>query len=153
MSFTELRGHRRILVCGSRNWTERSLIRAQLAPYAVGDGDPPTIVHGDARGADKLAADIAMRLGLWVEAHPANWAKYGKRAGPLRNLAMLDSGVDYVIAFQRLESKGTQHTIDEARSRGIPGRALIVGTDYSAYTVDRWDGEVRRGEPFASLFS
>jgi hypothetical protein len=33
---------------------------------------------------------------------------------------MLDDEPDRVLAFQRNGSRGTQHTIDEARRRGIP---------------------------------
>jgi hypothetical protein len=113
---------RRILVCGSRNWHDTQTIRERLTrlippePWA----DEPTIVHGDALGADRIAASVALDLGLWVEAHPANWRKHGKAAGPIRNNRMLDSDIDLVLAFQRAGSRGTQHTIDGARRRGIP---------------------------------
>lgn len=112
----------KVLVCGSRDWTNAEAIYDRLEslvpvePWLEG----PTIMHGDARGADKIAADIALDLGLWVEAYPADWERHGKAAGPIRNLQMLDQQPDLVIAFQRNGSRGTQHTIDEARKRGIP---------------------------------
>lgn len=112
---------RRVLVCGSRTWTDRARVRNRLAcllPF-LPDAEEPTIVHGDARGADKIAAEIALDLGLWVEAHPADWKAEPRKAGILRNLEMLDTKPDLVIAFQRGESRGTQDTIDEARKRGI----------------------------------
>lgn len=113
---------RRVLVCGSRSWTDRNAIRERLLKLRDRDPiwDDPTIIHGDARGADKVAADVAARLGFDLEAYPANWMRYGKAAGPMRNIRMLDSGVDLVLAFQLDGSRGTQHTIDEARRRGIP---------------------------------
>lgn len=90
---------------------------------------PPdtVVIHGDARGADRLADHAARGLGLKVEPYPADWSRYGKRAGILRNLEMLDSNPTTVIAFWDGESRGTQHTIDEARKRGI--RLWIVKAD------------------------
>jgi hypothetical protein len=84
-----------------------------LPPYT-------TIIHGAARGADMIAAEFAASCCFDAVAFPADWRTYGKRAGILRNLQMLDEAPDLVIAFQRNGSRGTQHTIDEARRRKIP---------------------------------
>lgn len=111
---------RRILVCGSRDWTDERAIWDALSPHKVGIPSDPLIIHGAARGADELAAWIAECLDLPVQAFPADWQTHGKRAGFLRNLQMLDEQPDLVIAFQRNGSRGTQHTIDQARKRGIP---------------------------------
>jgi hypothetical protein len=108
----------RILVCGSRDWTDKDAIVDVLHDYAHAN---VIVLHGGARGADRLADEVAFRIyGFGVEEFPADWKKHGKRAGLLRNLRMLDAHPDKVIAFQRNGSRGTQHTIDEARRRGIP---------------------------------
>lgn len=92
---------------------------------------PPnaTIIHGDAAGADKTAAWLAEDFGFSVEAFPvtdSDWQQYGKRAGILRNLTMLDTEPDLVLAFWDGKSKGTRHTIEEARKRGIPVEVVGV---------------------------
>ena len=51
---------------------------------------------------------------------PADWSRHGRRAGVLRNLAMLDEQPTRVLAYHRAGSPGTTHTITEARRRGIP---------------------------------
>lgn len=80
-----------------------------------------TIVHGRAaNGADKIAHQEAEKLGLRVEPHPANWAKYGKSAGFVRNKEMVDIGADLCIAFWDGKSNGTKHTMDLAEAAGIP---------------------------------
>lgn len=113
---------RRILVCGSRYYADAKHIRRVLAEYLPDDleTDEPTVMHGDCRGADKLAHDAAVDLGFWVEAHPANWKAHGKAAGPIRNRQMLDLRPELVIAFGN--GVGTRHTIAEASTRGIPVR-------------------------------
>jgi hypothetical protein len=107
---------RRVLVCGSRTWTDGARIGRRLAQLPPG----VVIVTGGSVGADHLAAREAHALGLKVELHPADWIKHGSRAGFIRNVAMLDSGVQLVLAFWDGQSPGTKHTIREAGRRSIP---------------------------------
>jgi hypothetical protein len=109
----------KVLVCGSRDWTDRGEVDAAISGLP-GEHEAVTVVVGDANGADAIAAEFAAYYGFEIHLHRANWDYYGKRAGILRNLAMLDECPDLVIAFQRNGSRGTQHTIDEARKRDIP---------------------------------
>jgi hypothetical protein len=114
----------RVLVTGSRNWSDRSAISRRLQRLPL----DATVVHGAAsrkqrgieQSADMLADDVANTLGLRTERWPADWKQFPRAAGVIRNVAMLDSGIDLVLAFQRDGSRGTQHAIDEARRRGIP---------------------------------
>lgn len=106
-----------ILVCGSREWTDQALIHRRLAYWREPDM-AQVVIHGAAKGADTQAARIAKDLGYTVEPFPADWRKHGKPAGIIRNIAMLDRNPDLVIAFQVNGSRGTQHTISAARTRG-----------------------------------
>lgn len=114
---------RRLIVCGSRNYTDRARVRAVLKEYLPDAGwvDEPTIVHGDCpTGADRFADEEGTDLGFWVEAHPAEWSKYGNRAGPIRNGFMGALGADLLIAFG--EGRGTNHMVEIAERRNIPVR-------------------------------
>ncbi len=111
-------GRVKILVCGSRDWVDADAIADRLLALP-GEHEEITVLHGGARGADYLASAYAESFGFTVRAFPADWKTHGKRAGVLRNLAMLDEAPDLVIAFQRNGSRGTQHTIDEATRREI----------------------------------
>lgn len=117
----------RVLVCGSRDWTDAQPIAqmlhaawetAQLNFHATHVSDM-IVMHGKARGADTIADTIARARGHTIDERPADWRGQGRRAGILRNLAMLDEAPDLVLAFQLNGSRGTQHAIDEARRRGI----------------------------------
>lgn len=108
----------RVLICGSRSWTDQDAIN-----YAIfGLPLDSIIIHGAAAGADTLADQAAAMWGLTRYPYPADWAKYGRRAGPIRNQQMLDEGCpDLVIAFRRRgPSPGTDDMIKRARAEGIP---------------------------------
>lgn len=116
----------KVIVCGSREFSNpfaASLtIDARIAALPPGS----EIIHGAARGADQHAAETAARHGHTATAYPADWDRFGKRAGIIRNLAMLDLVPDLVIAFWNGTSRGTAHTIAEAGKRGIPAEIVSV---------------------------
>lgn len=127
-----------VVVTGSRDWTDRKAIEDRLRQLPPGS----TIVHGDARGVDRIAAAIAKRLGFTVIADPADWrvtpetprwairrrpngALYDVRAGHLRNVRMLELYRPHlVLAFRLNGSPGTTGCMEEARSRGIATEVL-----------------------------
>jgi hypothetical protein len=109
-----------VLICGSRNWTNRARIQSVLVNLLIRTKEPHlTIITGGARGVDTIAHEEALRQGYLTKVFPAEWEKYGKSAGFKRNLQMLDQNPDRVIAFWDGKSKGTEHTITEANKRGI----------------------------------
>ncbi len=69
-----------------------------------------TVVSGGARGVDSAAVRAAKKLGMSFRVHTADWDRFGKRAGFLRNQLIVDDA-DRIIAFWDFESKGTAHTI------------------------------------------
>lgn len=108
-----------ILVCGSRGWNDGRVIDGVLRqiPRHV------TILVGDARGADHLVYRWALNLGFTdVRRFVADWERYGKQAGYIRNSAMLDLKPEMVVAFWDGRSHGTWHVLREAERRGIPYR-------------------------------
>ena len=71
----------RVLICGSRDYTNRVQISVIVSCLPPGT----TIIEGGARGADALAKQVAGFQGLPLEEYPANWEKFGVAAGPIRN--------------------------------------------------------------------
>lgn len=112
----------RVIVCGGRDYADRDQVEATLAVEleiaGAGADDPVTIVHGDSRGADRLAGSVAEAWGYPVEKHPADWKAYGKGAGPIRNRHMLACGADLVIAFPG--GSGTADMVSIAKWAGVP---------------------------------
>lgn len=110
----------RVIVCGTRRWHDRYLISDRLYELAMANPGEITIIHGAARGADRIAGEEAQKAGLLVEPHPADWDRHGKAAGLIRNREMAELGADLCLAFWDGRSTGTKHMIDEARKAGIP---------------------------------
>ena len=108
----------RVLICGDRNWTETVMIRRIIDRMRFGD----VLIEGEARGADRISRDLARATGIEIDPYPADWKRYGRAAGPIRNAQMLKEGrPDIVVAFHAdLErSKGTKHMVSVAVSADI----------------------------------
>lgn len=90
------------------------------------------IVSGGARGADSLAEIYAREHGMDFHMIPAEWSKFGRSAGFIRNDAMhrYISGFEHrgVIAFWNGEksSRGTLHSIPLAKQYGNPLRFINI---------------------------
>ena len=88
----------KLLVCGGRDYNdygrvERAIkvIQDNYSAFVTG------IISGNARGADRLGEEYAAKNDLELEVYPAQWNKYGKRAGWLRNIQMAEEGKPNVI--------------------------------------------------------
>ena len=108
----------RLLVCGDRDWTDKRSIEAYLSTFIPGT---TVVIHGGARGVDTIAGEVAAQMGMTVESYPADWAQYGRAAGPIRNRQMLNSKIDLVVWFHLdiSASRGTRDMIAQAGQAGI----------------------------------
>lgn len=106
----------RVLISGSRDYPRKDQVRRFVALMRPLD----TVIVGGARGVDTWAQEAAEeRPDLGIEIHPADWEVYGRRAGAVRNAAMVDRA-DLVVAFWDGKSRGTKNTIDFARNMMKP---------------------------------
>lgn len=138
----------RILVTGSRMWSDVPLLTDSLDAAAAGH-DYVALIHGrcDPRnsngeriswgqanpqgtylGADWLAHQHAVRRGWAIEAKPADWGLYGNAAGRVRNAAMVQRGADLCIAAPLPDgrSPGTRDCMRRAAAAGIEVRDITV---------------------------
>ncbi len=103
-----------LLVTGGRDFRDGAALRR-----AILDARPSLIIHGGARGADRLASEIADVLGIPQVVYPANWTGEGRAAGAIRNQRMLDHGKpDLVLAAPG--GRGTADMVRRATAEGIP---------------------------------
>lgn len=113
----------RVVVCGGRNFNDfYSLTMALNAIHLI---TPITeLIEGGAKGADLLANVWATFKGIKITTVRAEWEKYGKRAGFIRNMKMAEMKPDCVIAFPG--GAGTQNMIHQARLRGIQVSEVVI---------------------------
>jgi hypothetical protein len=118
----------RVLVTGSRTWTDWASLSTALSDLRVEHGRCLVVVHGAcSEGADHLADLWARSTGTRVQRFPANWIRYGRAAGPIRNAAMVNTRPNLCLAFVRNQSPGTTDCVDRVHAVGIPVRIYRVG--------------------------
>ena len=116
----------KVIIAGGRDFNDYELLKSKCDYYlsfVLSSGDSITIVSGHARGADTLGEQYAMEKGYPLDSHPADWDKYGKSAGYRRNQEMVDVA-QAAICFWDGKSKGTKHTIDLCKKKGIPCKVV-----------------------------
>ncbi len=88
------------------------------------------LVSGGAKGADTYAEIVAKKLGIPVKIFHAEWEKYGKAAGYIRNEQIVEYA-DGVVAFYygNKPSKGAKHSINIAISTGKPIKEIFITLD------------------------
>jgi hypothetical protein len=115
------------LICGGRGYTDAERM-ARVMDAAVERLGVTEIIQGGAPGADHLAKQWAIARGISQTEFPADWNHYGRKAGILRNIAMLEEGKpDLVIAFPG--GVGTAHMTSIAKKSGIRVIELGLSSD------------------------
>lgn len=106
-----------ILVTGGRYFADERLLRDTLDTLHTFNG-VTELIHGHCSGADTLADKWATELDtIHIVRCPADWKRYGRAAGPIRNREMLELRPDLVIAFPG--GKGTADMVRQSRLAGI----------------------------------
>ena len=101
------------IIAGSR--TIVTLSAVEEAIRASGWWDEITeVVSGGTRGVDSLGECWARRNNRAVKVFPAEWNKYGKAAGAIRN-AEMGMYADALIAVWDGQSRGTKDMIERAK--------------------------------------
>lgn len=113
----------KVIVAGGRDFDNYEFLKEKLDETfeSLGDLDahPIEIISGMADGADTLGIKYAKEHKLTMVLYPANWDKYPRMAGILRNMNMLVTAT-HLVAFWDGKSHGTKHLIEIAKEKGIP---------------------------------
>lgn len=85
------------------------------------------IVSGTAQGIDRFGELFGIQNNIPVKRFPADWCKFGKSAGPIRNQQMAEYA-DALIAFWDGESRGTKNMIETAERLGLAVSVVTRGS-------------------------
>lgn len=94
----------RVIIAGSRSFANYEMLKANM---------------------NRLLQNIsdAKEMGFHVAYFPADWERYGKAAGYIRNKEMAQNA-DALVAFWDGESRGTKSMIDLAKEYDLAVRVL-----------------------------
>ena len=107
----------KIAIVGSRTLDDYRLVCKYVGFFVF--EDIKEIISGGARGADSLAERYAKQFVIPLKVFEAEWDKYGKSAGFIRNQTIVDN-CDMVLAFWDGVSRGTADTIEKAKKAKKP---------------------------------
>jgi hypothetical protein len=106
-----------VLVTGGRSYADTATLYKTMDSL-LATRPMKLVVHGAASGADTLADAWAAFRGIPRQPCPANWHRFGRAAGTIRNAFMLHAfQPDIVVAFPG--GAGTEHMISTARKAGL----------------------------------
>lgn len=118
-----------LAIVGSRNFNNykklENCIFETLEKWGKEISDIECIISGGAKGVDALAEKFAKTYDILVEIYAANWDKYGKAAGVIRNSSIINNAT-HVIAFPSISGKGTQDSIKKAKTRKIQCEVIYI---------------------------
>ena len=124
----------RIVICGGRHFNDYEQLKTTITNFLKQrkiEVENVEIVSGHCQGADMLGEQYAKEYGLNLTIFPADWQRYKRKAGPIRNKQMIEYIMQTenkaVIAFVSENSKGTKQTVLLAKRAGI----FVVETHYS----------------------
>ena len=109
----------KVIIAGSRDFDNFISAEYNLLSFFKAFGIHGTdieIISGGAHGADKIGEQFAKKYNIKLTVFPAQWDKYGKSAGIIRNAEMAQYAKDGILfAFWDGESHGTKNMIDTAK--------------------------------------
>lgn len=113
------------IIAGSRTILDYEVVREFIDSLEL---EITEVVSGGAVGPDIYGEKYACDNKIPIKYFPADWKKYGKAAGPIRNEEMVDyvGKEGQVIVIWDGESHGTLSTIRLAKAKGVPLYIKIV---------------------------
>jgi hypothetical protein len=117
----------KVIIAGGRDFNNYELLR-EKCDIILSNQKELVIVSGRASGADSLGERYAKEKGYEMELFPADWKKYGKSAGYVRNSEMAEVA-ESLIAFWDGKSRGTKNMIDIAKNKGLKVRIVNYESD------------------------
>jgi len=108
----------KVLVCGGRDWRDAEFVESTLNRLHAARGPFDRLIHGGARGVDRIAGKWARKNGVLEWDFLPEWHRAGTPDGPMRNHRMITEGApDLVIAFAG--GFGTADMVEQAKAAGV----------------------------------
>ncbi|QIG65720.1 DprA-like DNA processing protein [Ochrobactrum phage vB_OspM_OC] len=113
-----------VLICGGRDYADAAKVY-DILDYIHKKVGIDVLISGAARGADMIGINWAEERGVRCLKFPANWKKYNKAAGFIRNKQMAECEPDICVAFSG--GSGTNNMIKLCEQYGIKYKRYDYG--------------------------
>jgi hypothetical protein len=113
----------KVIIAGGRDFDDYDLL-CEKCDKILSRQTEIEIVSGRVRGADQLGERYAKERNYPIKMFAADWNRYGKRAGYIRNEDMANYG-DGLILFWNGISKGSEHMLNTAKEWNLKIRIII----------------------------
>jgi hypothetical protein len=101
----------KVAIVGSRSINDQMFVEYLFRCFTYIFGKPTKIISGGARGVDSFAGEYAGKSKIELQIFRPNWAKYGRKAGFIRNEDIIKN-CDICLAIWDGESNGTKHDLE-----------------------------------------
>lgn len=117
----------RIIIAGSRSCPEKDLQLSLKIATVIKNMDYKDIevVSGTCKGADKFGENFAEQVSVGVKRFPADWSKYGKGGGVIRNREMAEYGTHLILLWDGV-SKGSYNMLQLAKEYKLKIRIIKI---------------------------
>lgn len=116
----------KLLIAGSRDFNNFPLLEENVKFFTKNfDNSEIEIVSGNAKGADKLGEQYAKKYNIKIKLFPADWNKFKKSAGMIRNREMGDYAT-HAILFWDGKSPGTKAMAQILKEKNIPHKIIPI---------------------------
>ena len=134
-----------VIICGGRYFNDYDTLETSMNKVMSELSltfEDIEIISGHCSGADQLGEQYAKKHNINCKIFPAEWKKYGKSAGPIRNSKMIryaaGTELPVVVAFVSPQCKGTMDTLNKAKSKGF--NVFVVEYEIVGSSVNVIDG-------------
>ena len=107
----------KVIIAGGRDFDNYPLLQRICNQVLNGEKDIE-IISGTARGADSLGEQYTQDNGMKVKQFPAEWKKFGRFAGPIRNAHMAQYAGTLIVIWDG-KSRGTKNMIGLAKRESL----------------------------------
>lgn len=114
----------------------RTILDYELVKQAIKEADfiITEIVSGRAVGPDMLGEKYAMEHNIPIARFPADWNKYGKGAGHIRNKEMANYADQLILVWDG-ESNGSRSMLGYAQKKGLKIYEKIVDVRFKKVSL------------------
>ena len=128
--YSLLRRQCRIVISGSRNYNDyhqfKETLQAYIQKLGIDSKDLVYIAGGAPSGADAhIERYCAENPDEHLIVYPADWDKFKKAAGFIRNIEMIDIAT-HLLAWWDIKSPGTRHAIDTAKDKSLRVKIHLI---------------------------